>query len=149
MWAPSDFPPNIRCFPPKARHCASHQHLGPKGSGVSQTWVQILDLTLSNCVTLVEHFMLSVPQLSHLPSEDDDNYFVGGCESERDSSSKHLVSSKNLVTHIIIFCIPCQWMLKAIGSLQHRFFSLTFYYKKYQTYKKVENCTMNTHIPTT
>lgn len=49
--------------------------------------VQTLYLTLSNCVTLVKHFLLSVPQVSsvvHLPSEDDDNYFVGGYESERD-----------------------------------------------------------------
>lgn len=73
------------------RHHARHPHLAPTcgtlvmafGSGVSQTWVQILNLTLTSCVALGRCFMLSVPQLSCLQSEDASTYLItDGCESK-------------------------------------------------------------------
>lgn len=97
-------------------------HLGPTcgtlvmalDSGVSQTWVQILNVTLTSCVALDRCFMLSVPQLSCLQSEDASTHSEEAVRVN-DSIRKCLVSSDNSVNlHYYIL-----WCSKSVKAERH------------------------------
>ena len=80
-------------------------------------------------------------------------YFIGGREHRWDSPHKVLSEQWGLNNPTSLYPVAFPvWELRArLCSLQrpelHGFFSPVSYYKRFQTYRKVANCTVNTHTP--